>query len=110
MTEDQQRFDEIIGEMNDLVREALSLLPDYEKFPELNDRAKSYWYAHLRTALCDENEFGGRSICNMRDTLEEWEELETVEDIDNEHALPTFSRQEEWDDYVARNGINEYEE
>ena len=85
MSEDQERFEEIIGEIGELVEEAIGLLPDIGvyrggNYPHnmLVDRAKSYWYAHIKTALDDDHEFVGRSICNMYDTLEDWRDLDGV--------------------------------
>ncbi len=99
---EQRRFEEIICMIGELVEEAIELLPKGES--HIYDRAKSYWYAHIKTALDDDHEFLSKSECNMYDTLEEWREL-------NGGVIhPQFSRQEEWDDYVARNGINQYEE
>ena len=68
--EDQQRFEDIIAEIGKLTEEAINLLPE-----SVYDNAKPYWYTHITTALNDNNKFVGRSICNMQDTLEEWEEF-----------------------------------
>ena len=50
--EEAIRFEEIRLEILDLVEEALKLLPrtsmDYE-------RAKAYWYAHIKSAVGHEN-------------------------------------------------------
>ena len=75
MSEDQERFEEIICEIGELLEEAISLLSD----TRVIDRAKSYWYAHINTALDDDHEFMSKSTCNMYDTLEEWRDLEGVE-------------------------------
>ena len=115
MTEDQERFEEIIGEIGELVEEAIELLPDVGVYRDGNyphnmlvDKAKSYWYAHIKTAMDDDHEFLSKSTCNMYDTLEEWKDLDEVSD--DQSSLPQFNTQEEWDDHVARNGINQYEE
>jgi hypothetical protein len=34
------------------------------------ERARAYWWAHIRCALDDEHEFLGRSMFTMRDTIE----------------------------------------
>ena len=78
MSEEQERFEEIIYEIGELVEEAISLLPD----SRIVDRAKSYWYAHIKTALSDDHEFIGRSMCNMQDTLEEFRGLDGVSSED----------------------------
>ena len=70
MTEDQQRFKEIIQEISELASEARDLLPE-----SVLARANSYWFAHISEALSDDNEFMGRSMCNMQDSLEEWREI-----------------------------------
>ena len=115
MSEDQERFEEIIGEISELVEEAISLLPDVGvyrggNYPHnmLVDKAKSYWYAHIKTALDDDHEFVGRSICNMQDTLDEWRDLDGVSE--DQSSLPQFDTQDQRDAYVANNGINQYEE
>lgn len=77
MSEDQERFEEIIGEIGELVEEAISLLPDSRI---VVDRAKSYWYAHIKTALDDDHEFMSKSTCNMYDTLEELRDLDRASD------------------------------
>ena len=115
MLEDQERFGEIIGEIGELVEEAMGLLSDSGDYPMLVERARSYWYAHIRTALSDENEFVGRSMCNMEDTLEEWRELDGSDGSRSGGpyrcgSYPQFNTQSDWDAYVANNGINEYEE
>ncbi len=113
MSEDQERFEEIIDEIGELVEEAISLLPDVGVYsgggyPMLVDKAKSYWYSHIKMALDDDHEFMSKSTCNMYDTLEEWRDLDGVSD--DQSSLPQFNTQEQWDDYVASNGINQYEE
>ncbi len=80
MSEDRERFEEIIYDIGDLVEEAISLLSD----SRMIDRAKSYWYAHIKTALNDDHEFVGRSMCNMQDTLEELIDLDGVSEDQSE--------------------------
>jgi hypothetical protein len=74
MSEDRERFEEIIDDIGELVEEAISLLSD----SRMIDRAKSYWYAHIKTSLDDDHEFMSKSTCNMYDTLEEWRDLDGV--------------------------------
>ena len=81
MTEDQQRFEEIIQQIGELTEEASNLLPE-----SVLARAKSYWYAHIITALNDDSEFMGRSMCNMQDTLEDWRNL-----TDESYAPSSYS-------------------
>jgi len=95
MTEDQQRFEEIIRQINELTEEAFNLLPD-----SVSERAKAYWYAHITTALNDDNGFMGRSMCNMKDTLEDWQQL-SDETFSYSRSYPCFNTQEEYDGYVA---------
>ena len=76
MTEDQQRFSDIIQEINELAGEARNLLPD-----DILSSANSYWYAHITTALNNDSKFMGSSMCSMQDSLDRWQEL-TDEDID----------------------------
>ena len=98
MTEDQERFEEIIGEISELAEEALNLLPE-----DIQESAKSYWYSHILCALNDDHDFIGGSTLHMNDSLEEWSSNNTAS------SYPQFNSQEEWDDHVARNGINQYE-
>ena len=88
MTEDQQRFEEIIQQIGELVEEARNLLPS-----SVLARANSYWYAHITTALNDDNEFMGRSMCNMQDTLEDWQEL-----TDESYAPSNYSECDDEDE------------
>ena len=99
VTEDQERFEEIIDEISVLAKEALDLLPE-----ELQSSAKSYWYANILCALNDDHEFLGGTMFHMNDSLEEWSSNS------NDSSCQQFNSQEEWDDYVASNGINQYEE
>ena len=113
MREDQERFEEIICEIGELVEEAIGLMPNDDVYrnggyPMLVDRAKSYWYAHIKLALDDDHEFIGRSMCNMKDTLEEWRDLDGVSE--DQSSVPKFNTQSDCDAYVANNGINQYEE
>jgi len=60
------------------IKEQIEVLLDEAKYllysaPDgIRNRAKSYWYAHMRTALSDDNEFIGRSMCSMQNTIDEW--------------------------------------
>lgn len=99
MKEDQERFEEIIGEISELAKEALDLLPE-----DIQESAKTYWYSHILCSLNDDHEFIGGSMLHMNDSLEEWSSNNSIS------IYPQFNSQEEWDDYVASNGINQYEE
>lgn len=99
MTEDQERFEEIIGEISELAKEALDLLPE-----NMQENAKSYWYSSILCSLNDDHEFMGGMMFHMNDSLEIWS---SNINTSNYHQ---FNSQEEWDDYVARNGINQYED
>ena len=91
---DEFFFEEIIGEISELAREALDLLPE-----DIQENARSYWYSHILCALNDDHEFIGGSMLHMNDSLEEWSS--------NNNSNYEFNSQEEWDDYVARNGLSE---
>ena len=95
MTEDQQRFEDIIQEIGDLVSEARDLLPE-----NILARANSYWYAHITTALSDDNEFMGSSMCNMQDSLNDWMEQEEEDDYIASNPLPNDD--EDWDHEAGR--------
>ena len=68
MSEDRERFDEIRYEIQNLIDEALSLLPS-----NLQSNAESYWYATISTALNNDTEFLGGNGCSMEDSYESWE-------------------------------------
>lgn len=91
MIEDQERFEEIIGEISELAKEALDLLPE-----DMQENASSYWYSHILCALNDDHEFAGGSMLHMNDTLEEW----TSNSNNNSYSqtdLDHSSEDEDWD-------------
>ena len=92
--EDQQRFEEIIQQINELTEEAFNLLPD-----SVNVRAKSYWYAHITTALNNDNGFMGRSMCNMQDTLEDWQEFSMSSYIPSDSSVDGVYIEPRYDDF-----------
>lgn len=71
MTEDQQRFSEIINDIDDLMGEAIDLIPE-----NMVEKAKSYWYAHIMCALSNDHEFLSGSSHHMQDCLDEWMDQE----------------------------------
>ena len=79
MTEDQQRFENIINEIDCLMDEAINLIPE-----NMLEKAKSYWYAHIMCAISDDHEFLSRSMHHMRDSLDEW--IEQEEDVINSNG------------------------
>ena len=98
MTEDQQRFEEIIGNIDELIEEAINIIPE-----NMVGKAKSYWYAHIMCAINDNHEFLGGSMHHMQDCLDEWMEQE---DEDEEHGRPrAWMCQEDEDDYIANNPL-----
>lgn len=70
------RFEEIIGEIKVLIEEGLNLVPS----GGVKERARSYWYSQIVTALDDDHEYMGGSMCTMEDTLNEFDEEEDYED------------------------------
>lgn len=69
---DQNRFEEIMYEIKDLVDEAFDLLP--EGFPQ--ERAKGYWYAQIQTAINNDHEFMSSSMVTMADSVEDGNDCE----------------------------------
>jgi len=67
-----ERLIEIKEQMLELLDEAMYLLPE----GMTKTRAKSYWYAHIKTALLKEHEYLGGSLVTMDDTINELEEEE----------------------------------
>tara|TARA_B100000131_G_scaffold282475_1_gene289719 strand:+ start:169 stop:579 length:411 start_codon:yes stop_codon:yes gene_type:complete len=96
MTKDQQRFEEIISEIDNLMEEAINIIPE-----NMVARAKSYWYAHIMCAINDDHEFIGGSPHHMQDALDEWMESTT-------HRPTGFMNQADEDDYAARNPYRNY--
>ena len=70
MTEDKERFEEIIGEIKELLEEAIDLVPE----GIARSRAESYWYGNMIVNVNDDHGYMGRSMCSMQDTLEEFDE------------------------------------
>ena len=92
MSEDKNRFEEIIGEIKELLEEAIDLVP--EGFSRA--RAKSYWYANMIINVTEDHEYMGSSMCSMQDTLEEFDEEEDEEDYDHDAGRPAHMRDEDW--------------
>ncbi len=91
---DKNRFEEIIGEIQELLNEALDLVPEgYAR-----SRAESYWYAHMIVNVTEDHGYMGGSMCSMQDTLEEFDEEdeEDEEDYDHEAGRPAHMRDEDW--------------
>ena len=79
MSEDKNRFEEIMVEIKELLDEALELVP--EGFSR--SRAQSYWYATMIMNVTDDHDYMGGCMVGMQDTLEEFdEEEENEEDAD----------------------------
>ena len=70
MSEDRERFEEIIGEIKELLEEAIDLVPE----GMAHSRAESYWYGNMIVNVNDDHGYMGRSMCSMQDTLEEFDE------------------------------------
>jgi hypothetical protein len=70
------RFEEIKDQIKELLDEAIDLVPD----GGVKERAQSYWYSHITTALDDDHEYMGGSMCTMEDTLNEFDEEEYDEE------------------------------
>lgn len=69
-----ERLVEIKEEMLELLSECHQLTRGTSE----EDRARSYWLAHIRCALDDEHQFLGGSVITMQDTingLQEFDEL-----------------------------------
>lgn len=77
MSEDKNRFEEIIGEIRELLDEALELVPE----GVTRSRAESYWYGNMIVNVTEDHNYMSGSMCSMQDTLEE---LDEVEEFDEE--------------------------
>ncbi len=99
MNEDQQRFEEIINNIDELMEEAINIIPE-----NMVAKAKSYWYAHILCAINDDHEFLGSSLHHMQDCLDEW--IEQEEDCDeSDYQIRSWMSQEDEDDYIANNPL-----
>ena len=76
MNRGKYRFEEIIGEIKELLEEAIDLVPDDER----RSRAEAYWYGAIVTNLDDDHSFMGGSMHSMQDTFDE---LDLDDDDDN---------------------------
>jgi len=65
-----ERLTEIKEQMLELLEEAKDLLPE----GLTKERAKNFWYAHIKTAILKENEFLGGSLVTIDDTISELSE------------------------------------
>ena len=73
---DKQRFEEIIGEIKELLEEAIDLVPE----GICRSRAESYWYAHMIVNVNEDHDYMGGSMHSMQDTLEEFDDKDEDED------------------------------
>jgi hypothetical protein len=75
--ETKQDEDETLVDKIYDIKEAMKFLVDkaYDILPEgiTKERAKAYWYGQIVTALDNDNNYCGRSMCQMQDTIEELE-------------------------------------
>ncbi|MBS4001163.1 MAG: hypothetical protein KGZ71_11850 [Desulfobulbaceae bacterium] len=62
-----ERLTEIKEQMLELLEAAKDLLPE----GTTKERAKCYWYAHIKTAILKEHEFLGGSLVTVDDTISE---------------------------------------
>ena len=69
---DKYRFEEIIGEIKELLEEALDLVPE----GMARSRAESYWYVNMIVNVNEDHGYMGGSMCSMQDTLEEFDEID----------------------------------
>lgn len=62
-----ERLTEIKEQMLELLEEAKDLLPE----DICKERAKCYWYVHIKTAILKEHDFLGGSLVTVDDTISE---------------------------------------
>ena len=79
MNRGKYRFDEIIGQIKELVEEAIELVPEGER----RSRAEAYWYSAIVTNLDDNHSFMGGSMHSMADTFDELD-FDDEDDYDDE--------------------------
>jgi len=76
---DKDRFEAIMSEIAELTDEALHMVP-----PAGRERAKCYWYAHIKGAIGGQygSEFLGGSMRSMTDELEAYSEPDEDDEED----------------------------
>lgn len=101
-----ERLYEIKDEIKELMKEAKSILQHTDE--RTWARAKSYWYAHIVSALDKEHDYMGGSTVTMQDTIDEIagpsnieDAVEAVEYIMNEKSVSVEDAVEE-----VSNGTN----
>ena len=67
MNRGKYRFEEIIGEIKELLEEAIDLVPEDTR----RSRAEAYWYGTIISNLDDDHGFMGGSMHSMQDTFDE---------------------------------------
>ena len=80
MNRGKYRFEEIIGEIKELLEEAIDLVPEDTR----RSRAEAYWYSAIVTNLDDDHGFMGGSMHSMQDTFDELDLDGDDEDYDEE--------------------------
>lgn len=78
---DHDRLVEIQETMVDLLEEAKTLVRQSGQ-KHVYERAKAYWIGHIATALSEESDYIGKSMCTMEETINELE----VEEMDDEEV------------------------
>ena len=79
MNRGKYRFEEIIGEIKELLEEAIDLVPEDTR----RSRAEAYWYGTIISNLDDDHGFMGGSMHSMQDTIDELD-LDGDDDYDEE--------------------------
>ena len=66
-------LEESMESMREALDRATRALMDFDTLgqEQVCGRARSYWLAHIRTAIDSDHGFMGGSMCTMADTLEE---------------------------------------
>ena len=79
MNRGKYRFEEIIGEIKELLEEAIDLVPEDTR----RSRAEAYWYGTIISNLDDDHGFMGGSMHSMQDTFDELD-LDGDDDYDED--------------------------
>ena len=70
------RLQELSEEMDDILFQMKDLL----RGSEVWEAARSYWFAHIQTAMSRNSEYLGSSMITLDDTIEELRELAAEEE------------------------------
>jgi len=101
INEDRDDMQERAYELQEIQQQILELLGEAEQLlsgTDEYDAAKSYWLAHIETALTKEHGYLGGSMHTMQDSIEALEEYSYDDDEDEEDWDEEEEREDRFND------------